>query len=109
MAGLAGGPPEFFAGIRTPLLALHGEADTSVPFAAGVEAFEDASPPKFFVTLVDGQHTAPFRGATDAIAAAATRTTLDFFDRYLKGDREGLARLRRDADVAGVATLLEER
>ncbi len=109
MAGLAGDRPEFFTGIRTPLLALHGEADSTVPYTAGVEAFERAGPPKYFVTLVEGQHTAPFRGATDAIASAATRTTLDFFDRYLKGERDGLARLRRDADVAGVAELQEER
>jgi dienelactone hydrolase len=108
MAGVAGSPPEFFAGIRTPLLALHGEGDATVPFRAGMEAYARASPPKYFVALIGGQHTAPFRGATDAIATAATRSTLDFFDRYLKDDPDGLARLRRDADVAGIAVLQEE-
>lgn len=109
MSGVTGKPPEYFRDIHTPLLVLHGDADATLPIRLGAEAFAVASPPKYFVTLIAGQHSAPYRGADDAVATATARTTLDFFDRYLKGDPGGIDRLERDADVAGVATLQEDR
>ena len=38
----------------------------------------------------------------DQVAAQAT---IDFFDRYLKNESDGLNRLRTDANVAGKAEL----
>jgi hypothetical protein len=36
------------------------------------------------------------------------RSTVDFFDRYLRSQRGALARLRRDANVPSVSTLQAE-
>lgn len=108
MSGVAGDPPDFFANITTPLLALHGDADGTIPHQVGVESFADANPPKFFLTLLGGGHTPPYRGGSDAHPTTVTHVTLDFFDRYLKDDSRALERLRRDANASGVATLQEQ-
>jgi dienelactone hydrolase len=108
MSGVAGAPPEYFTGISTPLLAEHGDADGTIPYQAGAGTYANASPPKFFLTLVGGGHTPPYRGGTDAVPTTVAHVTLDFFDRYLKSDRGALERLRRDADKPGVATLQEQ-
>jgi dienelactone hydrolase len=108
MSGVAGGPPEFFDNIRTPLLAEHGNADGTLPYRAGADAFGNANPPKFFLTLVGGGHTPPYRGGAEPDAKAVAQVTLDFFDRYLKDDSSALERLRRDANASGVATLDEQ-
>ncbi len=107
MSGVSGSPPDYFDSIDTPLLILHGDGDEVLDIRNAVTAFERANPPKYFVTLIGGLHSEPYRGADDAVANAATRISLDFFDRYLKGDEAGLTRLHRDA-IAGVALLLEE-
>lgn len=88
----------------TPVLFVHGDADSVVPYAAGRRAFADAVAPKFFVTLLGADHGQPFLGGTDPAAAVVVRTTLDFFDRYLKGRDDGLARLRGDGVRADVAS-----
>jgi fermentation-respiration switch protein FrsA (DUF1100 family) len=108
MSGAAGDPPEFFAGITTPLLALHGDADSTIPYQVGTDSFAKASPPKFFLTLLGGGHTPPYRGAPEPAPTAVAHGTLDFFDRYLKDDPGALDRLRRDASAPGVATLQEQ-
>jgi fermentation-respiration switch protein FrsA (DUF1100 family) len=108
MSGVAGGAPDYFSGISTPLLAEHGDADTSIPYSAGAGTFASASPPKFFLTLIGGAHTPPYRGAADPAPTTVAHVTLDFFDRYLKNDRGALEQLRRDANQPGVATLQEQ-
>ena len=107
MSGVSGAPPDYFDSIDTPLLILHGDGDDVIDIRNGVTAFERANPPKFFVTLIGGLHSEPYRGADDAVANATTRITLDFWDRYLKGDEAGLTRMHRDT-IVGVALLQEE-
>jgi dienelactone hydrolase len=108
MSGTAGDPPDYFTGISTPLLAEHGDADTTIPYQSEVDTFAKASPPKYFLTLVGGAHTPPYRGGSDPIPTTVAHVTLDFFDRYLKNDQGALDRLRRDANRPGVASLQEQ-
>jgi dienelactone hydrolase len=108
MSGTAGDPPEFFTGISTPLLAEHGDADGTIAYQAGADTYAKASPPKFFLTLIGGGHTPPYRGGPDPAPTTVAHVTLDFFDRYLKTDRGALERLRHDANQPGVATLQEQ-
>lgn len=108
MSGGAGDAPEFFADITTPLLAEHGDADGTIPYQVGASSYAKASPPKFFLTLVGGGHTPPYRGGSEPDARVVTQVTLHFFDRYLKGDSGALERLRRDTNASGVATLQEQ-
>src|SRR5262249_9707878 len=112
--GPGGGPPRPFSG---HLLAVAGRRrrrprDAPPPPRArpppgGLAAFTKAGAPKFFLTLVGGGHTPPYRGASAPAPTTVAHVTLDFFDRYLKSDRGALERLRKDADQPGVATLQE--
>ena len=108
MSGVAGDAPAYFSGISTPLLAEHGDADATIPYPSGAGTFAKAGPPKFFLTLIGGAHTPPYRGAPDPAPTAVAHVTLDFFDRYLKNDQGALERLRQDASQPGVATLQEQ-
>jgi len=89
----------------TPVLFVHGDADDVVAYSAGRQAFADAVAPKFFVTLLGADHGTAYSGGKNPAAGVVVRTTLDFFDRYLRGRDDGLTRLRRDGGAAGVASL----
>jgi predicted dienelactone hydrolase len=111
-AALAGDAPPFpggtyFAGIHTPLLVVHAVADPTVPFADGRRNFSDALPPKLMLTVPasdtpSADHARPYVG-TENRPLPDTRvvmaTTTAFFDRYLRDDREAIARLRKSVDA----------
>jgi fermentation-respiration switch protein FrsA (DUF1100 family) len=44
---------------RGPLLQVHGDADTVVPYSSGRRLFEAANEPKKFITVAGGDHTDP--------------------------------------------------
>jgi predicted dienelactone hydrolase len=50
------GSGRFFAGHTTPILVLHGTADTTIPYTAGQKIYRDAKPPKFLVSLIGAPH-----------------------------------------------------
>jgi pimeloyl-ACP methyl ester carboxylesterase len=90
-----------------PLLVVHGDRDPIVPFGAGQAFFEEAGGPKHFVTLPgEGHVTAFVVGLGTPVGSVTTLTTIDFFDRYLKDDTEGIERLETAvAATPGIATL----
>ncbi|HEV2758938.1 MAG TPA: alpha/beta fold hydrolase [Acidimicrobiales bacterium] len=97
----------YFAGINTPLLVVHGVADPSVPFAEGRRVFNDAPPPKMMLSVPasdvpSADHARPYVG-TENRPAPDTRvvvdTTVGFFDRYLRDDREAVGRIRKAVDA----------
>jgi len=91
-----------FYSIRTPpLMLIHGSADRTVPFVGSSNAYDKAPAPKALVTLENGPHTpfgAPYFDPT-------TKSTTDWLDRYLKGERGALRQLAVDATIPGVASL----
>jgi fermentation-respiration switch protein FrsA (DUF1100 family) len=103
--GLAGDASGYFDGVDTPLLAIHGDADETDPIEGTSEAYGLAHPPKFFVTLLGGDHTAPFVSTGDPAMKVVEETTLDFFSAYLEGHASGLQQLLRDGKVKGLATI----
>lgn len=85
-----------------PLLAFHGDADTSIPFEQGRWAYDDSQPPKFFVTLEGAPHSPPYEDTPSPFDTAVRELTTDFWDAYLYDDRDALDRLTRyrsDADA----------
>jgi dienelactone hydrolase len=109
MSGAAGGyPGTFFTGITTPLLAIHGDSDPTVPYGAGRDAYLDAQPPKFFLTITGGLHSTEERGGTTPGQRAVTKSIIAFFDRYVRGDERALARLRSAATNPGLTKLEAE-
>ena len=68
---------EFLARARTPVLMLHGDRDSVIPFGLGRELFDGIPEPKTFVTIAGGDHndaTAPdpaaYWAAIDRFVAA---------------------------------------
>lgn len=47
---------EYLARARTPVLMLHGDRDSVIPFALGRELFDQVPEPKTFVTIAGGDH-----------------------------------------------------
>jgi dienelactone hydrolase len=98
---------QWFNGIRTPILIVHGDDDRIVRLADGQKVFADAPPPKAMLTLFGGDHNRPYGGSlattdnperlgatlngpTTIVNAAAVA----FLDHYVKDQRNALARLR---------------
>jgi predicted dienelactone hydrolase len=98
------GTGTFFTKPTPPLLAIHGNQDGTVPYSASADAYSKAPAPKALLTLDKAPHT-PFSAPwLDPIV----RTTTDFLDGYLKGDRKALKRLGKDGNVAGVSSLQQK-
>lgn len=93
---------------QPPLLALHGDADGTVPYVSGTNTFAWAKPPKFLLTFPGAGHVSPFLGGDTEQSKVLKQSTVDFLDRYLKGDKSALGRLRTDANVPGAAWLNEQ-
>jgi dienelactone hydrolase len=87
-----------------PLLATQGTADTINPPSMTYAFYNHAPPPKYLLSLLGARHLPPYTGEQPQLAIVE-RVTLAFFDRYLKGNRSGVARMASAGNVAGVATL----
>jgi dienelactone hydrolase len=107
LAGVVEGPENYFRN-STPLLGLHGDTDRTVPYQAGKNAYTAAQAPKFLLTFLGAGHVAPFLGGTDVQAVALKESTVDFWDRYLKGDKSALDDLRQHGSVPGSVSLEEQ-
>ncbi len=90
----AGGPP---------LLAVHGDADPTVPYQAARDIYAAAHAPKWLLTITGGDHNTFL--VPGGLGHDAHETALvAFFDRYVKGDTGAQDRLLQAA-VPGAATL----
>jgi len=103
-AGTATGKPQ----TPTPLLFVHGDEDIVIPYDLGKAAFDHAASPKGLVTLFHGKHVTPALQSRAPGFRVVQTTTADFFDLYLKKDATAEDRLRRDANVEGVAQAVFE-
>jgi fermentation-respiration switch protein FrsA (DUF1100 family) len=107
LAGLVDDGANYFNGVDTPLLLLHGDLDGTVPYTASTDAFAQASEPKFLLTFTGAGHVAPFVGIEGPQGDALVAGSVAFWDAYLKRDRDALDGLRDAAADPGVATLQE--
>jgi predicted dienelactone hydrolase len=97
---------EYFVPPTVPVLIVHGDQDEALPYQAARRAFTIAEPPKFFLTVVGGDHNWPYTAAAaPAGARVVVAAIVDFFDTYLKSRPEGLRRLRADTARPGVTRL----
>ncbi len=94
LTGAAGNGADFGA-IHTPLLLVHGDADTTVPISGSQDAYTNASPPKFFITLPGATHGSAFQGGSSPNEKIVNTAPAQFFDIYLKGKDALLEQLRK--------------
>jgi fermentation-respiration switch protein FrsA (DUF1100 family) len=101
-------PGSYFTQPAPPVLFVQGDADTINPPALSITMYQaDTRGPRFYLDLFGAGHRLPYVG-NDPPEPLVARVTVDFLDRYLAGQRRGSARMRRDAHVAGVATLVSD-
>lgn len=92
-----------------PVLIVHGTNDPVVGYDAGRAVYRALGPPKYFVTLPGAGHVPPYvQGVAEPQSRVAVLATVDFFDRYLKGDPAGIDRLRGLVRAAGPRVATEQ-
>ncbi len=87
-----------------PLLVMHGDAD-DVPIDSSKAAYEQAMPPKWFVTLHGADHRTAFTDDPSPYDELVTRTLIDFWRGTLDGDRDALARVTASASDPALSTV----
>jgi dienelactone hydrolase len=101
---IEGGGRELDSGL--PLLVLHGDRD--IPLDADLAAYEQAVAPKWFVTLLGGEHVPPYTDAESPYDDLVNRTVLDFWHGTLDGDAEALERVTADATDPALSRVRHE-
>jgi fermentation-respiration switch protein FrsA (DUF1100 family) len=83
------------------LLLIHGTNDPVAPYQGATRTFADAPRPKFLLSLIAAPHV-PF---AEPFESVVVRSSIDFFDRYLRHRLNSLCRLHADANVRWVSAL----
>jgi dienelactone hydrolase len=83
--GVGGCAGAHVTGSGTPFLVTHGDQDDTVPYKFGQEAFDEATSPKFMLTLIGGEHSSEELGGTTPGQRALTESVIAFFDHTLRG------------------------
>jgi dienelactone hydrolase len=97
MAGTTEGfPPGHYDFSKAPpMLLVHGTADQLIPYRSAPLIYNQARGPKGLLTLVGGSHDAA-GGQDPRSASTVIRTTTDFFEAYLSGNRQAKSDLATD-------------
>jgi pimeloyl-ACP methyl ester carboxylesterase len=96
----------YFATTTPPILFVQGDADTiNVPADSILMYRADTTGPRFYLDLFGAGHLPPYEGQGTPEPVVA-RVTVDFLNRYLAGSPHAAAAMRRDGQVAGLATLV---
>jgi dienelactone hydrolase len=98
---------EFTFDSGLPLLVLHGDKD-DVPLDSDLAAYEQAVPPKWFVTLHGADHVPPFTDDRSPYDELVTQTVLDFWHGTLDDDERALERVTADATDPTLTTVRHE-
>jgi predicted dienelactone hydrolase len=104
------GKGAYFAGRTVPILVLHGTDDEVLPYSGGKRIFEDAKPPKFFISLIGAPHTS-FLQTFDATIKPPrwertdVESVLDFLSAELNNDSSALSSLDSTGDDPGIASI----
>jgi dienelactone hydrolase len=96
----------YFPSGTPPILFVQGDADNiNIPADSLTMYRADTAGPRFYLDLYGVGHLSPYEGHTMPEPIVA-RTTTEFLDRYVAGQRSAGAAMRRAGDVAGIASLV---
>jgi predicted dienelactone hydrolase len=103
----------FFGGPTVPILVLHGTADETIPYINGKKIYEDAKPPKFFVSLIGAPHVSFLQFSIPPEKPPKwehvdVQSVIDFLEGELDHSQAALRQLPAVADVPGVSSLQQE-
>ena len=88
-----------------PILVIHGTQDVTLNYQLDVDAYAALHAPKWFITLLGAGHSPPYVDADSPWDDLVTRSTIDFWQAELGGDRSKLTQLQTDAVVDNLSTL----
>jgi fermentation-respiration switch protein FrsA (DUF1100 family) len=94
----------YFPRPSPPLLAAQGTADTTNHPHFTYDFFRAARRPKYLLRLLGAGHLPPYTTEQPQLSIVE-RVTIAFFDRFLKGERAGQARITASGNVRGLAAL----
>lgn len=102
-------PGRYFARPTAPMLFVQGSADTCNPPEASEQLYQaDTTGRRYYLDLLGANHFTPYVGGGSPEPVVA-RVTTDFLNRYLAGQHDATAAMRRDGHVAGIAELASGR
>lgn len=87
-----------------PLLVMQGDQDTINPPALSQAVYDQATSPRYLVTLVGAGHLPPFAGGT-RWQSAVEAVTVDFLNLYVAATAANDSQMRADANHPGVTIL----
>jgi dienelactone hydrolase len=90
---------------RVPTLVMAGTADVAVRYELQEATAVKLAGPSWFVTLVDGTHSAPFEDADSPQDDLVLTATTAFWQGTLRGDPGALERMASGVQVPGLSTL----
>jgi hypothetical protein len=71
---------------KVPLMVIHAKTDVALPYSAARVAFDQASAPKYFVTIYEAVHPEPFEDIPHPADRMVQQATITFWRAYLLGD-----------------------
>jgi dienelactone hydrolase len=95
--------PTWFPAGSPALLAVHGTADTTNPFANSQAMFGRGRSPKFLLSVLGGTHEAPF--TTDPVRSQIAMVIADFVGGVLRGDQRSMDRVTTDGNIDGMVSV----
>jgi len=102
LAGNGVGMGDKYTGPTASLLFVHGEQDTTVPYAMGKVAYDHVPWPKALLSLPKEAHIEPYLIPGGKAFEAVAKLTTDFLRWTLYGDRAAKQRLPRAATGVGI-------
>jgi len=98
-------PGRYYAVRPVPMLFTQGSADTINYPGCSVQMYHaDPAWARYYLNLLGASHTGPYWG-TNHYERIVVRVTLDFFDRYVLGQRAAGSAMARAGDVRGLSAL----
>jgi predicted dienelactone hydrolase len=103
------GNGKFFEGRTVPILVMHGTADQTIPYANGEKIYNDATIPKYMISLIGAPHVSFLQLATTPLATPKWQnvdvdSVTDFLEGELNHDSADLSALQNVANVPGIAS-----